>query len=340
MPPCTSFGSCANGSYGEIDVIGNDDEVLGLDVIAMHECGDGFAGEIHVRLRFCEDELLFFGVYFGNFREKIRFYLPICSICFSRLFYCKKTHIVAGFFVFFFWVSDTNDEKHVRIFWIKLFYRRNYFFDKREFFSCWRIAFFANFCLYIPAQYSNRYELALGYLQVRLRPTMDSRMSLPINNRFPVRFTVELGAHPTLPALVAVIEASGGCVSGWVRKLFPQITISPRKVVKVVTPTVEELGFTAELTSVRDIHARGIALGYELVPSDLAFSLRAQYMDQPLDEAIFMAMEALEHPDGYPVFLCVERPPPRRDRSVYAEYGRPEELYRLDHQFAFVDPSV
>jgi hypothetical protein len=151
----------------------------------------------------------------------------------------------------------------------------------------------------------------------------------------PVRFmVVEVGAHATCDKLVVALKASGGRLSPWSHMLLPEVEISSRGVFKIVILSVRELGFTKELTSLRDIHARGLALGCELCPSDLALSLRTLYTDQPMFEVLYMAMKGLEYPNGRLYFFKLERF--SNGGYVQVDAGAPEAEYDLDCLFAFV----
>jgi hypothetical protein len=156
----------------------------------------------------------------------------------------------------------------------------------------------------------------------------------------PVRFTVEVGAHSTVEELVAAVEKAldKRLVNPWVRGLLPQVTVSDRKALKIVTPTIKQLYFTSMWTSLQDIHARGIALGYELVPPDLSLSLLLQRPGLRMNEAVYMAMLPLLGSDGKQYLFYVKR---ERDGVRVCVYrGTPDIKFLLYDQFAFVDPSM
>lgn len=157
-------------------------------------------------------------------------------------------------------------------------------------------------------------------------------------DKFPVRWTIEIGTHPTVQALVADTEAGGAKLGVWARALLPKVTVSPvRQTLRLVAPSVAELGFT-EATPLREIHAQAIeTFGLALSPSEAAFQLRCQYTNQPKGEWLLMAMEALEDSGrDLSAFGVVHD---GDDRWVYADYGHPECICFLGSRLVFVLPQ-
>ena len=156
-------------------------------------------------------------------------------------------------------------------------------------------------------------------------------------DKLPVRWTIEIGTHATVEALVADIEASGAKLGDWARALLSKVTVSPvRRTLRLVAPSVAELGFT-KATSLGDIHARAIeTYGLALTPSEGGLQLRRQYTTQPKSEWLLMAMEALE--DSYSELGAFTVARDFNVRWVNADNGHPDDLYVPDSRLVFVLP--
>lgn len=161
-----------------------------------------------------------------------------------------------------------------------------------------------------------------------------------VKARFPVRWSIEIGTHATAEALVADIQATGVQFGAWARYLLPKVTISPVcRTLRLVAPSVAELGFTRATPPLREIHARAIeTYGLALSPSEAALQLRHHYTNQPRKERLLMAMEALEDPPRYPRAFSIARGDD--DRWVFAFSGHPGSLCSPDDRLVFVLPQA
>lgn len=101
--------------------------------------------------------------------------------------------------------------------------------------------------------------------------------------------TIQLGKKPDLSKVK---------VSNWAEDLLEKVKYSKKKeTIDLVKISVEELGFT-EQTPLKEIYAKAKELGLELCPSEVGPQLRAQYLDQPMDEWFYVGMEPIEDSDG------------------------------------------
>jgi len=145
-----------------------------------------------------------------------------------------------------------------------------------------------------------------------------------------------MGPHASARALVADIEKSGSEVGDWARGIASQVAVSVvRSNLRLVAPSVAELGFTQE-TSIRDVHARAIKVyGLELCPSEVGLQLRRQYVDQPEGEELLVAMEAIKSQDGLLHAWGVECVDGER---LIAANGNPGHICDLKRRLVFVVP--
>ena len=92
----------------------------------------------------------------------------------------------------------------------------------------------------------------------------------------------------------------------------PAFTLTSKKTeVDLVVLSVLELGFgrnpeSGAGASIKDIYARAELLGFELCPPEVGPQLRLQYLDQPPDEVLHIAMRPIKTYDGDPFVLNIE----------------------------------
>jgi len=68
--------------------------------------------------------------------------------------------------------------------------------------------------------------------------------------------------------------------------------------VQLVNISAAELGFSCNIIPLINIYRKAISLGLELCPDNLGPQLRVQYMDQPADEYLHVAMEQIKCASG------------------------------------------
>ncbi len=79
----------------------------------------------------------------------------------------------------------------------------------------------------------------------------------------------------------------------------PAFTVSEIETeVDLVIVSIGQLGFDDNFTCYADIFARAQSLGLELCPAEVGPQLRIQYMDQPEEEHLSLAMEPIASPVG------------------------------------------
>ena len=122
---------------------------------------------------------------------------------------------------------------------------------------------------------------------------------------FPVWKTIKLGTYKTLGAIQNTIESirvgkSKGQICPLAENIFQGVDLSRTEIeVDLTRVTVKELGFNGSTTLV-EIYDRAKALGLELCPNEVGPQLRLEYLDQPIDEYIWVAMEPITGSDGKP----------------------------------------
>lgn len=140
------------------------------------------------------------------------------------------------------------------------------------------------------------------------------------------------------PALQKAIEVQGMRVGSWAADLLknPDFKVaSERADVNLVEVSVAGLGFTA-YTRYDAICARAKELGLELCPSEVGPQLRLQYIDQPDDEYLRIAMKAINGSDGDPFVFDVDRVD--GGLWLHTDDGRPDFEWHPDNRFFFLRP--
>jgi len=105
--------------------------------------------------------------------------------------------------------------------------------------------------------------------------------------------------------------------------------------VDLVALTVGELGFPEGATYAK-ICERARVRGLELCTPEVGPRLRLQYLDQPMDEWIIIAMEPIAGSDGGLNVFSVDC----YDDGLWLRtgYGNPDRLWYANHRFVFVRP--
>lgn len=105
--------------------------------------------------------------------------------------------------------------------------------------------------------------------------------------------------------------------------------------VDLVRVSVRDLGFERK-TLYRAICVRAKKLGLELCPAEVGPQLRLQYLDQPKNEWLLVAMETIRWADGYQSIFSVGHTSGLRQLGTYLS-GINQHL-RPSQQFVFVLP--
>lgn len=141
--------------------------------------------------------------------------------------------------------------------------------------------------------------------------------------------TVRIGTSPDEAALKRELKGAGCKVGGYASDLMTKIVIATQpQDVELVRVTGLDLGFEKAAT-LRDILAKGQALGLKKCVPEVGPQLRKVYEDQPQGEWLWVAMDPVTGSDGGP--------------RVFYVYGHSGKLWldayycNLDGQF---DPVV
>lgn len=115
---------------------------------------------------------------------------------------------------------------------------------------------------------------------------------------FPVWKTVKLGTCKTPDEYRKALKKAGRRIGDFGDDILGRITCSKEEIdLDLVVRSVADLGFKNGACYV-DICAKAQELGLELCPAEVGPALSLQYGDQPKDEWIRIAMEAIADHDG------------------------------------------
>jgi hypothetical protein len=124
----------------------------------------------------------------------------------------------------------------------------------------------------------------------------------------PIWRTITLGAHGSVDAYRDALDAAGikiGVSADEIlgRPAFPYATT--KQEVELAVVSVAELGLEAEASSHSEVYARAKRIGLELCPAEVGPRLRLDYRNQPLREALDVAMEPVATYGGDPTILAL-----------------------------------
>ena len=153
---------------------------------------------------------------------------------------------------------------------------------------------------------------------------------------FRVWKTIKLGTHKDVECLKSAITDAGFRIGDWASDIMgkPAFTVAREEIeIELFTATVAELGFKGN-TRYDVICTRICELGYKLCPAEVGPQLRRQHTDQPINEWLVIAMEAIAYSDGY---LCVFYVA-HDDEGLWLNtgYGSPDGLLDPRGRFVFV----
>ena len=134
------------------------------------------------------------------------------------------------------------------------------------------------------------------------------------------------------------LKKAGCRIGDWGNDILgkPAFTVSKEEVeVDLVIKSVAELGFPNGATRAK-IYEKAIELGLELCPSEVGPQLRLQYLDQPNNEWLLIAMEPISGSGGVLLVFDVGRV--GGDRWLFAHCGLPGRLWRAACRWVFVQP--
>jgi hypothetical protein len=150
---------------------------------------------------------------------------------------------------------------------------------------------------------------------------------------FAVWKTVKLGLHKSPKDYRAAIKSAKMKIGDWGDDILGRISCSQVEVdIDLVVLSVGDLGFKGS-ARYADICSKGVELGLELCPAEVGPALRLQYGDQPRDEWLRIAMEAITDRDGDRSIFLVEH-----DSDVLwlgANRGHPDDVWDAGPRFVF-----
>lgn len=163
------------------------------------------------------------------------------------------------------------------------------------------------------------------------------RKENPWASKFVVRWRVTLGLHKTPEAYEQALESAGFKISDWARNILKKVTCSETQVeISLTSATVAELGLTKGGTTEK-LYAAILSQGGQLCPAEVGPALRLFLKNQPKDEWLWIAMEALSvSAGGLDVFLVGHD---SRDLWLLAGDGRTVSHWAPGRRIVFVVPA-
>lgn len=149
----------------------------------------------------------------------------------------------------------------------------------------------------------------------------------------PVWKTVKLGTCKTPDEYRKALKKAGRRIGDWGDDILGRITCSKEEVdLDLVVLSVGDLGFN-DGARYADICAKAQELGLKLCPAEVGPALRLQYGDQPKDEWLRIAMEAMVDRDGGLGIFDVDRG--AGGLWLDGNCGRPDFVWSADDRFVF-----
>jgi hypothetical protein len=124
----------------------------------------------------------------------------------------------------------------------------------------------------------------------------------------PIWRTITLGAHTGVDAYRDALDAAGIKVGVSADEILGRPAFSyatMEREVELAIFSVAELGLEAEASSHSEIYAHAKRIGLELCPAEVGPRLRLDYRNQPLGEALDIAMEPVATYGGEPTILAL-----------------------------------
>ena len=158
-----------------------------------------------------------------------------------------------------------------------------------------------------------------------------------VAQNFHVWRTVKLGTCKTSDEYRGALKKAGRCSGDRADVILRRISCLQEEVdLNLVVMSVGDLGFKGR-AYYGDICAKAVELGLELCPAEVGPALRLQYGDQPRDEWLRIAMEAITDRHGDRCIFVV-RHDGGGDLWLGAGRGHPGFVWGADHRFVFVRP--
>jgi hypothetical protein len=152
--------------------------------------------------------------------------------------------------------------------------------------------------------------------------------------------TITLGTHTGVDAYRDALDAAGikvGISADEIlgRPAFAYATMALEMELAIIS--VAELGLDAEVSSQSEVYARAKRIGLELCPAEVGPRLRLDYRDQPLGEALDVAMEPVATYGGEPTILALANF--GSGLALIGSDGRPDAMVPRTRRFVFALPA-
>jgi hypothetical protein len=149
--------------------------------------------------------------------------------------------------------------------------------------------------------------------------------------------TVTIGEVGSVEKYREQLKLAGCKVSYWASDIMQKTPIATEaQDLALAVVSAAELGFT-DWTRYGQIVERAKERGYGLCPAEVALALLLSYTDQPMNECLAVAMEALTDSDGNPnVFFFGWHDD---DRWLETNHGKPGSEWSPGDSFVFVRPK-
>ena len=156
----------------------------------------------------------------------------------------------------------------------------------------------------------------------------------------PIWRTITLGTHTGVDAYRDALDAAGikvGVAADEIlgRPAFAYATMTLQ--VELAIISVAELGLDAEVSSQSEVYARAKRIGLELCPAEVGPRLRLDYRDQPLGEALDVAMEPVATYSGEPTILALVNF--GSGLALIGSDGRSDTMVPRTRRFVFARPA-
>jgi hypothetical protein len=173
----------------------------------------------------------------------------------------------------------------------------------------WRWAW----CLLAPLLLSIGAPVSAADPIIHAPPSHGTQASAPTHDApaaIPVWRTITLGAPAGVDGYRDALDAAGikvGVAADEIlgRPAFSYATMERERELELAIVSVAELGLEADASSYSEVYARAKRIGLELCPAEVAPRLRLDYRDQPLGEALDIAMEPVATYGGEPTILAL-----------------------------------
>lgn len=148
--------------------------------------------------------------------------------------------------------------------------------------------------------------------------------------------TITVGSGPkTADVFRKAIKKAGNKISDWGNDILGQkafTVASEETTIDLVKVTARDLGFTQNVTR-REIYAKAIEMGLEILPAEVGPALRLAYQDQPMGEWILIGMEPITGSHRGPEMFGVKH---REDGLwLYGGHGYPDDVWHPDDVWVF-----